>query len=128
MEQSRFLQVPCQQQELRRLYKYCLNRNPDASGFKYWTNALRTKRITAADAVKGFFDSTEMKNKKLSNSEIIERCYLSMLDRKSDAGGKKYWEGIFKSKGKNAVLKGFVDSNEFAKICKEFGIVKGTIK
>ena len=113
---------------VRRLYKHCLNRNPDASGFKYWTNALRTKRITAADAVKGFFDSTEMKNKKLSNSEIIERCYLSMLDRKSDAGGKKYWEGIFKSKGKNAVLKGFVDSNEFAKICKEFGIVKGTIK
>ena len=51
-----------------------------------------------------------------------------MLDRKSDAGGKKYWEGIFKSKGINTVLKGFVDSNEFTNLCKQYGIVKGTIK
>ena len=113
---------------VRRLYKYCLNRNPDATGFKYWTDALRSKKMTAADVVKGFFDSNEMKNKKLSNAEVIERCYLVMLNRKSDASGKKYWESVYKSKGRLEVLKGFVNSNEFTQICKDYGVVKGSIK
>ena len=113
---------------VRRLYKYCFNRDPDKGGFNYWAGDLKSKKITAAEAVKGFFDSTEMKNLNLKPAETIERCYLVMMDRKSDAGGKKYWEGIFKSKGKLEVLKGFVDSNEFTKICKDFNIVKGSIK
>ena len=69
-----------------------------------------------------------MKNLKLSPASTIERCYLVMMDRKSDAGGKKYWEGIYKSKGKLEVIKGFVDSDEFTQICKDFNIIKGRIK
>ena len=113
---------------VRRLYKYCLNRNPDKGGFDYWTSRLRSKKITAAEAVKGFFDSKEMKDMKLSNAETIERCYLVMMDRKSDKGGKDYWIKNFKKYGKVYVLRGFVDSKEFTQICKDFNINKGTIK
>ena len=69
-----------------------------------------------------------MINLQLSNSETIERCYLAMMDRKSDAGGKAYWEKIFKESGKQTVLAGFVESNEFTKICKDYDIIKGSIK
>ena len=113
---------------VRRLYKYCFNRDPDKGGFKYWTDGLRSKKMDAAFVVKEFFDSKEMKNMRLSAGATIERCYLVMMDRKSDAGGKKYWEGVYNSKGKLEVLKGFIASNEFTKICKDFNIVKGTIK
>ena len=113
---------------VRRLYKYCLNRNPDKGGFDFWTSRLRSKKITAAEAVKGFFDSKEMKDMKLSNAETIERCYLAMMDRKSDKGGKEYWIKNFKKYGKIYVLKGFVNSQEFTKICKDFNITKGSIK
>ena len=114
---------------VRRLYKYCLNRNPDKDGFNYWTSRLRSKKITASQAVEGFFNSSEMIKMKLSNSETIERCYLVMMDRKSDAGGKKYWlNKMSKGLTKKQLLKGFVDSNEFIKICKDFNITKGTIK
>ena len=113
---------------VRRLYKYCLNRNPDKVGFDYWTSRLRSKKITAAEAVKGFFDSKEMKDMKLSNAETIERCYLVMMDRKSDKGGKDYWIKNYAKYGKVYVLRGFVDSKEFTQICKDFNITRGTIK
>ena len=113
---------------VRRLYKYCLNRNPDKGGFDYWTSRLRSKKITAAEAVKGFFDSKEMKDMKLSNAETIERCYLVMMDRKSDKGGKDYWIKNYAKYGKVYVLRGFVDSKEFTQICKDFNITRGTIK
>ena len=112
---------------IRRLYKYCLNRQPEKGGFDYWYKRLKNKEIDAAAAVEGFFESNEMKNMNLSHAETIERCYLVMMDRKSDAGGKKYWEGVFKEKGKKHVLQGFVESNEFTRICKDFNIIKGNI-
>ena len=84
--------------------------------------------MNAADVVKGFFDSKEMKDMKLSNAETIERCYLVMMDRKSDKGGKEYWIKNFKKYGKTYVLKGFVESKEFTQICKNFNVAKGTIK
>ena len=113
---------------VRRLYKYCLNRNPDKGGFKYWVDNLKSKKMNAADVVKGFFDSKEMKDMKLSNAETIERCYLVMMDRKSDKGGKDYWIKNYAKYGKVYVLRGFVDSKEFTQICKDFNITRGTIK
>ena len=113
---------------IRRLYKYCLNRNPDKQGFDYWYKNIKTKKMSAADAVKGFFESNEMKKNKLSNAETIERCYLTMMNRKSDKNGKNYWIGVYSKQGRMAVLRGFVNSNEFTKICKDYDVMKGSIK
>ena len=114
---------------VRRLYKYCFNRNPDKGGFNDWTKKLRSKEKTAAEVVQGFFESKEMSNLKLKNEDYVERCYLVLMDRKSDAGGKKYWlDKLAQGLSKRGLLQGFVDSNEFTKICKDFNIVKGKIK
>ena len=114
---------------VKRLYKLCLNRNADAGGLKYWVNLLKSNSKTAAEVVKGFFDSNEMKNKNLSNEDFLETCYLAMMDRKSDSGGKKYWlDKLGNGMSRTFVLKGFVDSKEFTDICNKYGVMKGTIQ
>ena len=112
-----------------RLYNLCLNRKPDAGGLAYWVNKLVNGTDTAAYVVKGFFESKEMINKNLNDTEFLEICYLAMMDRKSDASGRKYWLNILGSgMSRDFVLKGFIDSNEFNNICGDFGVKKGTLE
>ena len=114
---------------VRRLYKYCFNRKADKGGFNYWAKDLRGKKITAAEAVQGFFESNEMNNLKTNNSEFLERCYLVLMDRPSDKGGKNWWlNNMANGMTRREVLQGFVDSNEFKQICKDFDINRGAIK
>ena len=114
---------------MRRLYKYCFNRKADKGGFNYWAKDLRGKKITAAEAVQGFFESNEMNNLKTNNSEFLERCYLVLMDRPSDKGGKNWWlNNMANGMTRREVLQGFVDSNEFKQICKDFDINRGAIK
>ncbi|MBR4445031.1 MAG: DUF4214 domain-containing protein [Solobacterium sp.] len=113
---------------VRRLYDLCFGRKADTGGFRTWTNALRTKEKTAAQVIIGFFESKEMTQMNLSDAEYVERCYRVMMDRASDAGGKKNWtEALDAGCTKRAVLRGFVGSAEFSKICEEYGIVRGEI-
>ena len=114
---------------VRRLYKLCFNRNADKGGFNNWTTKLRNKQITAAEAVRGFFMSTEMNNLHLSNEDFIERCYLVMMNRPSDAGGKANWVNKLKNGTPLIdVLQGFVVSREFTNICADYGIERGSLK
>ena len=113
---------------VRRLYDLCFGRKADTGGFRTWTNALRNKEKTAAQVIIGFFESKEMTQMNLSDAEYVERCYRVMMDRASDAGGKKNWmEALDAGCTKRAVLRGFVGSAEFSKICEEYGIVRGEI-
>ena len=113
---------------VERLYKLCFNRDADAGGLNNWMYYLLTGKKTAAQIVQSFFTSKEMQNLKLSDEEIVERCYQVMMNRASDAGGKKGWlEKLNAGVSLNYVLKGFVGSAEFAKICKNYGITVGTI-
>ena len=113
---------------VKRLYKLCFNREADAGGLNGWVTKLKNGTSTAANVVQAFFTSKEMQNLKLSNGDFVERCYLVMMGRASDAGGKKGWvEKLDAGMSVNYVLRGFVASREFANICREYGIVQGTI-
>ncbi len=111
-----------------RLYDYCFNRCPDARGFNNWTTWLKTKEKTATDVVRDFFNSKEMNGLNLSDDEFIERCYLVMMDRPSDAAGKKSWkEKLENGVSRMYVVKGFIDSQEFTKVCNNYKVVKGSL-
>ena len=113
---------------VRRLYSYCFDRKADKKGFDYWTKLLRNKEKTAAQAVQGFFESNEMKNKNLSNKEFLNRCYLVLMNRNADKGGLDYWlKEMKKGASKRKILQGFVESKEFTNICKDFNLVRGNI-
>ena len=113
---------------VERLYKLCFNRDADVGGLNNWMYYLLTGKKTAAQIVQSFFTSKEMQNLKLSDEEIVERCYQVMMGRASDAGGKKGWvEKLDAGMSVTYVLRGFVGSTEFDKICKQYGITRGSI-
>ena len=113
---------------VRRLYKLCFNRTADPGGFRQWTNGLRTKKNTAAATVRFFFTSQEFKNLKLNDDAFVEMCYQVMMDRASDAGGKKNWVSKLDiGMSQTYVLRGFIASREFSKICADYGITVGSI-
>lgn len=111
-----------------RLYELCLGREPDKKGYMDWMNRLSSGKTTAAGAVQGFMLSKEMKNKHLSNADFVEICYKVMMDRTSDAGGKKNWvDALNNGVSYNYILRGFVQSVEFTKLCSKYGVVRGSI-
>lgn len=113
---------------VERLYELCMGREADPEGLDTWTEALINKKMSAAQVVQGFFLSEEMKNKKLSNEDYVETCYKVMMNRDSDASGKKNWvEMLNNGMSYNAILRGFIGSAEFTAICKDYEIDRGMI-
>ena len=111
-----------------RMYEVVLGRKPDSKGLQNWTNSLNSRKSTASDIVLGFFFSDEYKGKKKSSSAMINDCYKAMLDRSPDQSGQKTWSSRFEvGMTIEAICKGFVGSDEFAGLCKTYGISPGTM-
>lgn len=104
-----------------RLYKNCLNREPDRAGLDFWVKKLNSG-MEVESVVEGFFFSKEMDNMQLSNNEFVEKCYKTLLDRKSDDSGKIYWLEKLKKTNKNMLLQEFMSSKEFKNLCNKYVI------
>ena len=112
-----------------RLYTCCLGRAPEEGGLKYWSLALTNLEQTGCSAAKEFFTSEEFVSFKLKDDEYIRRLYTTFMDREPDASEVAYWAGEI-TKGtqtRASVLAFFGQSEEFTKICKKYGIDRGTI-
>ena len=111
-----------------RLYRNVLGREADEQGFNYWVSGLENKTITGASAAKGFFLSNEMNRKNLSNTDYVKTLYLTILNRKSDTDGLKYWVKLLEQNmSREYVVNGFVNSNEFGKLCEKYKVSKGNV-
>jgi len=111
-----------------RLYTIILDRPAESAGLKDWANRLVSGEATSADIVYGIANSAEFNNKGLSDSEIIERMYLAMLSRSSDASGKADWlSAMANGCTVNGIINGFSGSQEFAKVCADYGISAGSV-
>ena len=111
-----------------RLYNIILDRPAEEGGLADWTNALISGENTSADIVYGLANSPEFNNKGLSNDQIVERMYLAMLGRPSDAGGKADWiDAMANGCTVNGIINGFSGSQEFAGVCAGYGIKAGNI-
>lgn len=110
-----------------RLYQICLGRNPETAGLNYWTEALANGEKSGIEAGLGFVFSTEYTNKNTSNTEYIEMLYQVFLDRTSDAGGREYWgEMLEQGMSRQYVFQKIAQSEEYTKICQNYGIERGT--
>ena len=113
---------------VRRLYKDILNREPDQAGFSEWTKKLTNRSITGTQAAYQFAFSDEYVRKNVSDTEFINTMYLALLGRSADAAGRNNWqEKLDHGVSREYIFKAFADSSEFAGLCKEYGIDKGTI-
>ena len=112
-----------------RLYTCCLNRDAEEGGLRYWSLALTNLEKTGADAAREFFESEEFVGYNTTDQEYIRRLYTTFMGR--DPGGNEvaYWlreitEGRL---SRHSILSFFAQSDEFTKICKQYGIERGEI-
>lgn len=113
---------------ISRLYQNILGREADEGGLYFWYNRLTVDHVTAAAVTCNFVFSQEFENQNVSDDVFIERMYLTMMNRGSDASGKAYWMNILHSGfSRRYVLAKFVDSQEFTNICNSYGVTKGTV-
>ncbi|MBQ8189515.1 MAG: DUF4214 domain-containing protein [Lachnospiraceae bacterium] len=113
---------------VQRLYTLCFGRKADDGGMANWKGALVRHSKSGAEVAWGFFFSDEMKNRNLSDAEFVELLYLVMMDRTYDEGGKKYWlDAMAAGMSREGVFRGFAESQEFQKVCDDYGIIRGSV-
>ena len=112
-----------------RLYTCCLARDPEEDGLQHWSLALTNLEETGCSDVEQFFTSEEFVKLRLKNDEYIRRLYTTFMGREPAADEVTYWTGELKAKRqtRRKVMAFFGQSEEFTKICKQYGIDRGTI-
>ena len=110
-----------------RIYTYVLNREPDESGVKYWSDELYNFNRTGAEVAQGFIFSEEFINRKTNDQEFIKILYQTFFGREADTDGMNYWLGQLSSGAmdRTAVANGFIFSQEWANTCASYGIRSG---
>ena len=111
-----------------RLYSLLLGRQAEADGLADWTNRLVSGEATSADIVYGIANSQEFANRGLSDYDMINIMYASMLARGADDEGLQTWRNAMANgMTVTGIINGFSGSQEFANICAEYGILPGSI-
>ena len=109
-----------------RFYDLILQRECDADGLEYWTNILAKREAGASQVAWGFVHSNEFVNADITDSDYIKRLYKAFFNRSAedDPNGYYYWLGQMKVYGRSRdfVLAGFINSDEFQALCKNYGI------
>jgi photosystem II stability/assembly factor-like uncharacterized protein len=106
-----------------RFYQLCLDRDPDAAGLKGWTDNLLNQIQTGADVANGFIYSQEFIKENTNNDEYLTILYKAFFNREPDQAGWDVWLAELNGgKDRGYVLNGFLGSQEFIKLCQDFGI------
>ena len=109
-----------------RLYRVCLDREPDAKGLAGWVSQLEAGTKTGVQVASGFIFSTEFKNKNYCNACYVEHLYNAFLGRASDSAGKANWTAkLAGGATREEIFNGFAMSTEFFNICARAGILRG---
>lgn len=111
------------------LYKTILNRKPEEEGLLYWEKELKNGK-SALYVIKQFIKLPEFSSKNVDTKTYIKILYKTFFNREPEANGLLYWEDLIDKKyyPKDIVFYKFALSNEFANICKNYGIVNYTDK
>lgn len=113
----------------RRLYIDCLERQPDQAGINYWSTKILNKECTGSDAAANFVFSEEYDNKGVTKTEYIKMLYRVFMGRECDEDGLKFWKQKMKEGwSREKVFACFVESEEYANICKSYRIKPGKYK
>ena len=112
-----------------RMYEDVLGRKPDAEGLDAWYNQLVSGGQSGAQVARDFFFSQEYLDRSVGNEVFLSDLYKALFDREPDETGYGAWMAQLNAGvPRLSVLKGFVDSPEFASLCVRYGIVKGTVE
>ena len=109
-----------------RLYRICLEREPDETGLSDWSTQL-ANGAEGSQVAYGFIFSEEYKSKHTSNEEYVTMLYRTMMDREPDEAGFADWvDKLNYSNTREYVFNGFLFSPEFQQRCAASGINVGS--
>lgn len=112
-----------------RIYTIALNRDYEQAGLDYWVGELESNTTDGFEIFKRITDCPEFKDRRLSDADYLEVLYTTFFDRQPDGAGFDYWKDKLTSDPmytREFVLECFVDSVEWANICKKYGIKSGS--
>lgn len=109
---------------IARLYTKALGRTYETAGLNDWCDRVLSGSWTIYDvSTKGFFHSTEFRNRNLSDEEYVKTLYRTFLDREYDREGYDYWRNkLAAGISRDEVLAGFADSREFRELMRSYGL------
>jgi hypothetical protein len=94
--------------QVKKLYNQVLHRDPELSGWEYWTRRVNSGTASLGTVASGIFESPERID------PIVTQMYHDYLFRAPDSGGLAYWRGIWQNDGEpENVIAGIVGSPEF---------------
>lgn len=112
-----------------RMYTVALGRKAETAGLNYWTDLLMSHDTDGAGIAHGFIMSQEFQNRNLNNKDYVNVLYKTFFNRSADADGQTYWlSALANGRPRSYVLAGFVNSNEFDRLCDSYGIIRGTMR
>ncbi len=106
-----------------RLYNIILNRGCSDTELADWTEKLMNGSVTGSQVIRGFIDSNEFIARNVSNDEFVSICFLAILGREADSVGLNEWTTrLNNGTSRSSIVTGFCGSDEFANLCKVYGI------
>ncbi len=111
---------------VKRCYKVALQREPDKQGFNFWKGKVTNKELVGSSVVYNFIFSDEYTNQHKSDKEFVNDLYTMFMGRAADKEGYKFWcDKLSKGASRQDVFAGFANSEEFYKLCCDYGITAG---
>ena len=107
---------------VKNVYFNAFNRNPDESGFLYWTTKLSKGEITPEVFIKNLLNEHEFLKIRPTTESKIEGLYKVIVNRVSDKDGLSFWTELYNSYYKdgnsdelalNNVVDKMMESKEF---------------
>ncbi len=115
---------------IQRMYDIVLGRWCDTNGLNNWTGRVLNEGKTAADVAYGFLHSDEYRGKNTSDEEYVTALIRLLKMREPEEGEVKKWvdETLAQGHTREAVLRKFVNSEEFTKYCESIKLNRGEVK
>ena len=110
-----------------RCYNVALGRDPETAGYNNYVNNLEAGKACGGQVAHNFIFSQEYINKNKSNTEFVDDLYQMFFGRARGAGEGQAWINELDAgvKDREQVFNGFVNSQEYFNLCKEYGITAG---
>ncbi len=107
-------------------YLIFLGRPTDEEGRVHWLNGLMSGELDGASFLCGIFFSEEFQSLDYDNDTFVKKMYKGMFNRDWDVSGYNDWMSQLEAGADRfVVIRGFVMSNEYFKMCAAYDIDPG---
>ncbi|MBO7424602.1 MAG: DUF4214 domain-containing protein [Clostridiales bacterium] len=115
---------------VERLYVVALNRPSEPEGKAFWCEHVGNGDLNGAQCANEFLLSKEFNDRGLSDEEFLKVLYKTFFDRDAaaDPDGFNFWMNSLKTEGRDKVVDGFINSEEWCNICATYGVKSGATR